>query len=479
MQVLEQTESTRRQIRPWVLAGVLLLAVSPLWAETVERANPDSNPSVDWKSLSWQSSVFLGVMHGFRIATEPGSRDELKGPFFGDYFRTLGNLHGWSDGDELYVNYLAHPIMGAVSGFLFVQNDRRYRSVEFGRNIDYWKSRLRATAFAWAFSEQFEIGPVSEASVGNIQSYYPAYGFVDHVVTPVFGLGWMVAEDIMDKFVITRIESRVSNPWVRTLARSFLSPTRSYAKLMAFRRPWERDTRPGVKEYDPRAWQMAQAQGQKLDGRRDIGATTFLPGPRYKRGSGTVGPPNKIPTFELTAHYDFFHNSARGSRPGSCNGGGATGAFALNRWVSAVIEVSGGQMSSSDPNLSGASLTYLFGPRFTYRQGDRWSFYFNVLLGGQKLNQDRIFPERIPAGDLTEWNKLDAWARYAQTAEVSEANGFAVSAGGGVELTVNRVLAIRIGSVDHLWSSIGDFGDVSYARGLRFSSGAILRTGNW
>src|SRR5262245_17495467 len=115
MQLLGQTESAPRQIRPWVLAGILLLAASPFWAETLEKADLDSNPSVDWKSISWQSSVFLGVMHGFRIATEPGSRDELKGPFFGDYFRTLGNLHGWSDGDELYVNYLAHPIMGAVS----------------------------------------------------------------------------------------------------------------------------------------------------------------------------------------------------------------------------------------------------------------------------------------------------------------------------------------------------------------------------
>lgn len=67
----------------------------------------------------------------------------------------------------------------------------------------------------------------------------------------------------------------------------------------------------------------------------------------------------------------------------------------------------------------------------------------------------------------------------AQIAEVSEANGFAASVGGGVDLTVNRAFAIRLGNVDHLWSSIGDFNGVSYARGFRFSSGAILRLGNW
>jgi len=459
---------------------LLVLTVTPLWAQSAEPV-PDPNLSVDWKSLFWQSSVSLGLMHGFRLATEQGTRDELKGPFFGDWFRAVGNMHGWNDGDEFYVNYIGHPMEGAVTGFIFVQNDRKYRRVEFGwHDPNYWRSRLRAMGFAWAYSELFEIGPASEASLGNIQSYYPAYGFVDHVVTPVIGLGWLVAEDALDKFVVKRIEAHTSNVYVRFLARSWLNPSRSYANLMGFRRPWERDTRSGVSEYDPKAWQAAQAQNQQLTANGQGAASTFLAKPG--RGKGRPDPfalPFRIPTFELAAHYDFFHNSPTGSRSGSCNGGGATGAFALNRWASAVVDVSGCQMSSSDPNLSGQSLTYLFGPRFTYRKGDRWSFHFNILLGGQKLNQERIFPDRIPTGDLTEWNKLDAWVRWAQIAEVSEANGFAASVGGGADLTVNRALAIRLGSIDHLWSTIGDFNNVSYAHGLRFSSGAILRLGNW
>src|SRR5512144_2163028 len=149
-----------------LVATVLALGLGAgfVYGETNPRATEqrlESNLSVDWKSLAWQTSLSLGVMHGFRIATEPGTRDELKGPFFRDYFRALGNLHGWSDGDESYVNYLAHPMEGAVAGFMFVQNDRKYRRVEYGANADYWKSRLRAGAFAWAYSEQFEIGLVS------------------------------------------------------------------------------------------------------------------------------------------------------------------------------------------------------------------------------------------------------------------------------------------------------------------------------
>ena len=82
----------------------------------------------------------------------------------------VGNLHGWSDGDPFLVNYIGHPMEGAVAGFMFVHNDPRYRRAEFGLSETYWKSRLRATAWAWALSLMFEIGPMSEATIGHIQS---------------------------------------------------------------------------------------------------------------------------------------------------------------------------------------------------------------------------------------------------------------------------------------------------------------------
>jgi len=459
---------------------LLVLAVTPAWAQTAEPT-PDSNLSVDWKSLFWQSSFSLGVMHGFRIVREQQTRDDLKGPFFADWFGAIGSMHGWNDGDEFHVNYLGHPMQGGVTGFMFVQNDRKYRRLEYDwHDPNYWKSRLRAMGFAWAYSEQFEIGPASEASLGNIQRLYPAYGFVDHVVTPVFGLGWMVAEDVADKYFVKWVEAHTTNPWVRALVRSWVNPCRSYSNFMAFKRPWERYTRPGVTAYDPKTWEAAQAQKKKRTENGDVATSTFLAQPgQHQEGVQPLALPFKIPTFELTAHYDYFHDSSSGLRSGSCNGGGATGAFALNRWASAVIDISGCQMSFSDPNLSGQSLTYLFGPRFTYRIGDRWSIYTNILLGGQKLNQQQIFPERIPTGDLTEWNKLTTWEQYAQISEVSEANGFAASVGGGVDLTVNRAFAIRLGNIDHLWSTIGDFNGVSYGRGFRFTSGAVLRLGTW
>jgi hypothetical protein len=118
------------------------------------EAEADSGAGIDWSSLLQQSLRFLAIEHGFRWATEEGTRHPHRS-FFGGYADSLNGLHGWADGDPFYVNYVGHPMQGAVSGYLFAQNDRRYRTVEFGKDRRYWKSRLRAAAFAWAYSEQF------------------------------------------------------------------------------------------------------------------------------------------------------------------------------------------------------------------------------------------------------------------------------------------------------------------------------------
>jgi len=93
-------------------------------------------------------------------------------------------------------------MQGAINSFIFIQNDRRYRCAELGRNLVYWKSRARATLFAFVASEALELGPISEASIGNAQQYYPQWGLVDHVITPTVGLAWTIAEDFLDEAVM-------------------------------------------------------------------------------------------------------------------------------------------------------------------------------------------------------------------------------------------------------------------------------------
>ncbi|MGH9768480.1 MAG: hypothetical protein ACREAB_13700 [Blastocatellia bacterium] len=202
----------------------------------------------DWDSAFRQSMLFLGIQHAFRLATEAGTRAELKGPFFKDYFRALGNLRGWSDGDPFLVNYIGHPMMGSVTGFIQVQNDPRGIKEEVSLKKSYWRSRLKAFGWSFAYSTQFELGLFGEAGIGNIgiRPYGKAknpMGYVDLVVTPVVGTGWLVGEDMIDRYLIQRIENCIRNRLAQIVIRGFLNPTRSFANLIRGKKPWYRDNR--------------------------------------------------------------------------------------------------------------------------------------------------------------------------------------------------------------------------------------------
>jgi hypothetical protein len=151
-------------------------------------------------------------------------------------------LHGWRDGDGLATNYLAHPMMGAVTGYIQVQNDPAGRSVEFGKSKAYWRSRGWALAAAAIYSTQFELGPMSEASIGNVGMKPGTMAYVDLVMTPVLGLGMIVAEDAVDRYLIAKVERRLGPNQARLL-RSLLNPNRSLANLIRFQVPWKRDAR--------------------------------------------------------------------------------------------------------------------------------------------------------------------------------------------------------------------------------------------
>jgi hypothetical protein len=204
--------------------------------------------SFDWKEAVKQSFLFLTVQQTLRLAIEPDTRANLGGPFFKDYFRTVRSLRGWGDGDSFTTNYIGHPMMGAVSGFIQVHNDPAgmRQTIEVGKT--YRDSRLKALAWSAAYSLQFELGLLSEASIGNVgmtprkTSKHPM-GFVDLVVTPVVGTSWLIGEDALDRYLIDPIERRTGSRALRALTRSLFNPTRSIANLLRFKRPWHRDTR--------------------------------------------------------------------------------------------------------------------------------------------------------------------------------------------------------------------------------------------
>ena len=192
-----------------------------------------------WRAATEQTLLFLSIQHAYAF-TQPKTRRDLHGPFFRDYFRSVASLGKWGDGGRFFTNYVAHPMEGALLGFVWVQNDPKGKAAPFGRTKAYWRSRAKALAWSAAWSTQFEIGPVSQASIGNV-GLHGKQTWVDIVVTPTVGTGWLVAEDALERFVVRRIERRTDNRFVRIFARMLFNPTRSSANLLRFEKPWRRD----------------------------------------------------------------------------------------------------------------------------------------------------------------------------------------------------------------------------------------------
>jgi hypothetical protein len=203
-----------------------------------------------WGPALSESMEFLAIEHGFRMSTSYWARWNMQGPFIRDWLRTVTGVrfNKWDDGDPFLSNYIGHPLQGSVTGFIQIQNDPRGRSLKIGKSKEYWHSRLRATAWAAAYSAEFEIGPISEASLGNLGSYEylengkptNGTGLVDFVVTPVIGLGWMLLEDSLDRFVSDKLELKYNNLGTRIL-RGALNPSRTMSNFLRLKKPWYRD----------------------------------------------------------------------------------------------------------------------------------------------------------------------------------------------------------------------------------------------
>jgi hypothetical protein len=130
-------------------------------------------------------------------------------------------------------------------------------------------------------------------------------------------------------------------------------------------------------------------------------------------------------------------------------------------------------------NVSGDSLTYMLGPRWKAAGSRRLSPHVQFLVGGQKVTQEQFFPDR-----WSQWENIvtttprpaDYRKFYVQR---DEANAFAVSAGGGLDLKLNDALALRLANVEFRHAWMRPVSGADFSNGIQFSTGVVLRMGTW
>jgi hypothetical protein len=117
-----------------------------------------------WKRALFESFTFFSIEQSYLVRKEYHWVAAENGVPFNHYWRDYTHSlstwadSGWNDGDPFLDNYIGHPIQGALTGYIQVQNDPQGEKLEFSNTTAYWRSRLKAMLWNAAYSTQWEIG---------------------------------------------------------------------------------------------------------------------------------------------------------------------------------------------------------------------------------------------------------------------------------------------------------------------------------
>lgn len=228
-------------------------------------ATPEREEHYHWRGLLLQSFWFFGIEQTARLFSDPYFRElTADKPFWHDYIASLHqwNMGRWSDGDDFLVAYIGHPIQGAVTSYIEIQNDPHDRYLRLSNTRAYWLSRFKGMMWATVFSTDEKVGPLGETALGSEGGYTytpgchigtcPPYipgvskytnntGWVKFITTPVIGTVWVIGEDTIDRYITGPIEDAHPGRVAPKILRGGLNPCRSAANAMRLKKPWYRD----------------------------------------------------------------------------------------------------------------------------------------------------------------------------------------------------------------------------------------------
>ncbi len=134
-------------------------------------------------------------------------------------------------------------------------------------------------------------------------------------------------------------------------------------------------------------------------------------------------------------------------------GGSASVAYYFHSCFGVVADFGGYEFTGQPAGLSAEMYTYLFGPRFTMRKGDRFAPFAQALFGGGRLN---------------------ASAGGVQAGE----NALALSLGGGLDIRLSHRFAIRAVQAEYLMTRFPNVGGTTVTQNnFRISAGVVIRFG--
>jgi len=126
----------------------------------------------------------------------------------------------------------------------------------------------------------------------------------------------------------------------------------------------------------------------------------------------------------------------------NCAGGGGTIAYNVSSVVGIAADLGGckyfgNTVPALSAKLNGSDFTYMFGPRFTYRNSSKLQPFFEVNFGGNRLSLS--CNNSTPCSGTT----------YSK-------NAFALTVGGGFDVKLSKKFALRLIQAEYLYTRFGN-----------------------
>lgn len=158
------------------------------------------------------------------------------------------------------------------------------------------------------------------------------------------------------------------------------------------------------------------------------------------------------PALEVGVNYSFIHrNNEQGRNSYGENGGSGYFEYNLNRTIGLVGDLGG----YDSGNVGRQTFSYMFGPRLNWRMS-RVVPYAQFLFGG-----------------AYEWGVVNS------TGISTTQNGFAMAAGGGVDVNITQHIAVKPIQIEYFMTQLPQLASNlnSAQNNLRYSAGLVFRFG--
>jgi opacity protein-like surface antigen len=154
--------------------------------------------------------------------------------------------------------------------------------------------------------------------------------------------------------------------------------------------------------------------------------------------------------FEVSGNYQYVRiNPGGGASGANCQGGSGSFAAYLKAWVGVVGDFGACKVTGLPSGASSHEMNYLFGPKAYFSNHGRLNPYVQALFGG----------ERLSAG--------------VTGLGTASSNAFAMTFGGGADITLSRHVSLRAIQVEYLYTHFGG----ASQNNMRLQSGIVWRIG--